>query len=123
MVSERKLLGQRGEDAACEYLERRGLKILERNWKCGYGEADIIALDGNVLVFCEVKTRKSLAAGAPEESVTYKKQQRYYKLAQVYRSRATVSHCSVRFDVVSILVGADGTSARLNYLPTAFGLD
>ena len=121
MTDKRKRLGMRGEDAACEYLARRGLKILERNWRCGYGEADIIALDKDVLVFCEVKTRRGITVGPPEESVTYKKQERYYKIARLYRDRISVRHSSLRFDVVSVQVDKNDTSARLRYMPAAFG--
>ena len=63
-------LGMRGEDVACLFLERRGLEILERNWRCKSGEADIIALDTDALVFVEVKTRSSESNGLPEEAVT-----------------------------------------------------
>ena len=122
MADKRKQLGRRGEDAACEYLARKGFKILERNWKCGYGEADIIALDKHSLVFCEVKTRRGLSAGMPEESITYKKQERYGKIASVYRSRTAVRHRALRFDVIAILVDKDETSAHLRYMPGAFGL-
>ena len=122
MADKRKSLGVRGENAACAYLDRRGLKVLERNWKCGYGEADIIALDQKTLVFCEVKTRRSTSAGRPEDSITRKKQERYYKIAQVYRSRTTARHTAVRFDVITLQVDKDDKGARLQYFPNAFGL-
>jgi len=116
----RKRLGKRGEDAACDYLARRGFEILDRNWKCGYGEADIIALDRETLVFCEVKTRQTTADVLPEESITRKKQERYGKIASVYRSRIAVRHRSLRFDVITIQVDAKEKGARLRYLPGAF---
>ena len=122
MADKRKQLGRRGEDAACEYLARRGLEILDRNWKCGYGEADIIALERSVLVFCEVKTRQTASDVLPEESITYKKQMRYGKIATVYRSRTVVRHNMVRFDVITLQVNADGKSAHLRYMPSAFSV-
>ena len=74
-------LGKRGEDVAVGFLERRGYEILERNWKCPFGEADIIARDGNDVVFIEVKTRTGVAKGLPEDAVTKEKRSRYEKIA------------------------------------------
>jgi len=65
MTADRKRLGERGEDAAVAFLERSGLTIVERNWRCSAGEVDIVALDGEVLVLCEVKTRRTAARARP----------------------------------------------------------
>lgn len=100
-------LGKRGEDAAASYLERVGMTIVDRNWRTKSGEIDIVALDGSTLVLCEVKTRKTTAAGTPEESVTPAKQRRYRRLAGAYVQQAGVSPVDVRFDVISILVIAE----------------
>lgn len=100
-------LGRAGEDAACAFLEGKGYKIIERNFRCQLGEIDLIAQDKNVLVFIEVKTRYSTQCGQPFESVNYHKQQRLIRLAQVYLkfTRGTVNVLS-RFDVVSIVIKA-----------------
>ena len=70
-------LGVRGEDLACAELERQGMQVLERNWRCGLGEIDIVAADagasGLTLVFCEVKCRSGLGFGHPLEAITYAK--------------------------------------------------
>ncbi len=97
--------GKIGEQAACEYLHSKGFKIIEQNFRCLLGEIDIVARDGGVLVFVEVKTRFSTQYGQPFESVTYHKQKRLIKLAQVYMKykHGTVAILS-RFDVVSILM-------------------
>jgi len=104
MTDQRKKLGDRGEDAAAAYLERSGLTVVERNWRCPSGEIDIVALDGETLVLCEVKTRRSSKKGTPEDAVTPAKQRRYARLAAAYVQRAGVAETVVRFDVISLLV-------------------
>lgn len=104
MTAERKRLGERGEDAAAAFLERAGMTVIERNWRCPAGEIDIVALDGTTLVLCEVKTRRTAAKGTPDDAVTPAKQRRYAKLAAAYLQQAGVEPEEVRFDVVSILV-------------------
>lgn len=99
-----KELGRRGEDAAALYLVRRGYDILERNWTCFAGEADIIARDGEALVFVEVKTRSSVEKGFPSEAVDAPKRERYEKIALAYLTEESFSDIPVRFDVVSIVV-------------------
>lgn len=99
-------LGSRGEDAACRCLESKGYEILERNWSCRWGEADIIALDKNgAIVFVEVKTRRSLNAGFPEEAVSSAKRRRYENIALEYMSNADWEDGTpVRFDAIAICV-------------------
>lgn len=101
---DRKALGQRGEDAAAAYLERAGMTVVERNWRCKSGEMDIIALDGAEVVLCEVKTRRHTSKGTPDEAVTPAKQKRYARLAAAYIQASGVPEMAIRFDVVSILV-------------------
>ncbi len=104
MTEERKRLGERGEDAAAAYMERAGFEVVERNWRCPAGEIDIVALDGETLVLCEVKTRKTISKGTPEEAITPTKQRKYRKLAAAYLQSAGLQDVQVRFDVVTILV-------------------
>ena len=104
MTDERKKLGERGEGAAAAYLERAGFEVVERNWRCPAGEIDIVALEGETLVMCEVKTRKTVSKGTPEDAVTPAKQRRYRKLASAYLQNAGLSDVAVRFDVITILV-------------------
>ena len=98
------VLGKTGEDSACLFLESKGYKIIERNFRCWLGEIDVIAQDKNVLVFVEVKTRYSSKCGQPFEAVHFYKQKRLVKLAQVYLKfkKGTVNVMS-RFDVISIV--------------------
>lgn len=99
-----KELGRRGEEAAAKYLVRRGYDILERNWICFAGEADIIAMDEDTLVFVEVKTRSNIEKGFPAEAVTEEKRARYEKIALAYLAQSDFVDVPIRFDVVSIVV-------------------
>lgn len=101
-----KELGRRGEEAAARYLVNRGYDILERNWSCLAGEADIIAKDGSVLVFVEVKTRSSVEKGFPAEAVGAAKRDKYERIALAYLTTCDYVDMPVRFDVVSIVVMA-----------------
>jgi putative endonuclease len=107
MNLDRKRLGERGEDAAAAYLERAGMTVIERNWRCSAGEVDIVALDDNAIVLVEVKTRRSVRSGTPEEAVTPAKCRRYAKLAVAYIQSAGVADVTIRFDVVTLLVIAE----------------
>jgi putative endonuclease len=104
----KKLLGARGEEAASAYLERQGIQIIERNWRCSAGEADIIARESDALVFIEVKTRTTHAAGLPEEAITKAKRARYEKIAIEYLDNHDLPSSRVRFDVISINVSGKG---------------
>lgn len=96
-------LGRRGEDAAVRFLDRRGYDILERNWTCIAGEADIIARDGETLVFIEVKTRSSTEKGLPCEAVDEAKRHRYERIAALFLQNYEVTDVIVRFDVISLV--------------------
>ena len=97
-------LGRRGEDAAARFLDRRGYDIVERNRTCAAGEADIIARDGEALVFVEVKTRSNTEKGLPSEAVDAGKRRRYERIAALFLVDYDVVDVPVRFDVVSIVV-------------------
>lgn len=97
-------LGRRGEDAAARFLYRRGYEIVERNWTCPAGEADIVARDGETVVFVEVKTRSSCEKGLPSEAVDAEKRERYERIAALFLQGFDVVDVPVRFDIVSIVV-------------------
>lgn len=118
-------VGRFGEQVARRYLRNMGWTILDTNWRCADGELDVVALDGDVLVFVEVKTRSTLAYGDPAEAVDSRKAQRIRALALrwIDERRASESDCfwrELRFDVVTVVRrdGAGGLSVR--YLPGAF---
>lgn len=91
--------GNAGETAACVYLEKKGWCILERNYTVRGGEIDIIAADGECIVFVEVKTRKSTLYGYPSEFVSERKQQRLISAALNYCG----GDCCMRFDVIEVM--------------------
>lgn len=104
-TSTRAQIGSRGEDLAADYLRGDGFAILDRNWRCRYGELDIIAADGDVLVFVEVKTRTGRAFGTPAEAVTHTKLRRLRRLAGIWLAAQDGSWPSVRIDVIEIRLG------------------
>ncbi|MGB3770829.1 MAG: YraN family protein [Rhodococcus sp. (in: high G+C Gram-positive bacteria)] len=112
-------LGRSGEDAAADYLTTAGLQIIVRNWRCRYGEVDIIAADGDTIVFVEVKTRSGRGFGTPAEAVTPVKAQRIHRLAGVWLAEQRGPWVPVRFDVVEVII-AHGEGPRLTHLSGAF---
>jgi putative endonuclease len=105
-------LGRRGEDAAADVLARSGLRVVERNFRCSAGEIDIVARKGRLLVFCEVKARRSDAWGDPSEAVHYAKRNRLRRLAAEWMRVHRPGDVDVRFDVVSVIVRAGRVEAR-----------
>jgi putative endonuclease len=99
-------LGKSGEDLACQELARRGYAIIARRFRVRRGELDIVARDGAVLVFVEVKTRAGRRFGEAAEAVTFTKQRRITRLAHEYLLRHHLSDCPCRFDVVSVHLDA-----------------
>ena len=95
-------LGKTGEDLACRELERRGYAIVARRYRCRHGELDIIARDGQTLVFVEVKTRHGRAFGPAAEAVGFVKRRRMARLAMDYVLRHHLTNQPCRFDVVAI---------------------
>ena len=98
-----------GEDKACEYLQKLGFKILERNYRKTYGEIDIIAIDQDVLAFIEVKTRTSALFGSPLESITPWKITSLIKTAQYYKMTHRNLPESLRIDAVSVTLNGNST--------------
>lgn len=101
-------LGRLGERLAAEKLSDAGYQILERNFRCRYGEIDIIARDGEDLVFVEVKTRRGNAYGLPEEAVTWRKQRTIIQVAEYYLALYEYVACSWRIDVVAVQLSTTG---------------
>ena len=99
----RQRLGLEGEDAAARALEKAGLRIVERRFRCRLGEIDLVARDRDVLVFVEVKSRRGIGFGRPAESVTTTKRRRIARVAQCFLSRRGMTDVPCRFDVVEVL--------------------
>jgi len=96
-------IGNEGEKVALIYLESKGLKIIETNYRCKIGEIDIIARDYNTVVFIEVKYRKDIKMGRPYESVNYFKQNKIIKSAVWYAMEKNIYEMPMRFDVLEII--------------------
>jgi putative endonuclease len=102
MTQARIALGKTGEDLACRELERRGYAIITRRYRSRGGEIDIVARDGDTIVFVEVKARENRAFGDAAEAVTGLKQRKIVQLAVEYLMRHHLANRPCRFDVVSI---------------------
>lgn len=114
--------GQRGERIAARYLERRGYRILERNYRSRFGEIDLIAQKGELLVFCEVKTRKDDHFSAAREAVDRHKQHRIILTASQFLAAQGAEPIS-RFDVIEVYLGEGFlTKPRINHIESAFTL-
>ena len=108
-------LGRRGEDEAVQYLERRGLVVLSRNWRCRDGELDVVAVEDDRLVVCEVKTRSGTRFGEPAEAVTPRKAARIRRVTQAWLAAHHVPWCAIRFDVVAVLMEPDRPTTLQHY--------
>ena len=102
------VLGRSGEQAAADYLEAEGVRILERNWRCADGEIDIVAVDRHTFVVCEVKTRSGTRYGTPLESVSRVKRNRLRRLAVRWLTAHGVHFDQVRIDMVGVTRDASG---------------
>jgi len=104
----KKQIGIRGEDLACAELQRQGMQILERNWRCRLGEIDIVAaesaVDGLTLVFCEVKCRSGLGFGHPLEAITYAKMRRLRQLEAVWMREHRMKASAIRLDAIGVVL-------------------
>ena len=112
-------LGDYGERLATRYLTDQGMHVLDRNWRCGRGELDIVAVEGDDLVVCEVKTRTTTAFGAPFEAVGWQKLRRLRRLAGLWIEQRSglvewppgvLPTNAVRIDVVSVLRPVEGVA-------------
>ena len=108
MRESKKQIGVRGEDLACAELERQGLQVLERNWRCRLGEIDIVAAEaganGLTMVFCEVKCRSGLGFGHPLEAITFTKRRTLRQLAAVWMRQHRVKASAIRLDAVGVVL-------------------
>lgn len=110
--------GKTGEDLAAAFLESKGLLILHRNWRFRRAEVDIVAMDGEVLVLAEVKTRRTDRFGRPEEFVSAKKQRFLAEAASCYMEEFDYNW-ELRFDVVAIILRSE-TDYDIEHFPDAF---
>jgi putative endonuclease len=115
-----RFLGNRGERAAARYLRRLGYRIIARQYASPFGEIDLVCLDGETLVFVEVKTRRSLAAGHPSEAVTAEKRRQLTRAALAYLKRHNRLEAPARFDVVAVVWPEDRSQPQIEHYKNAF---
>jgi putative endonuclease len=121
VILTRKQLGAAGEQHAEAFLKKQGYTILARNWRCRSGEIDIIALEGELVVFVEVRTRTSSARfGTPEESIDARKQHQVIATSQVYLHQNQLHDHQVRFDTISVYADQHGALKHLDHIRCAF---
>ncbi len=118
MTLQRQVLGIQGEDLAVAELERHGYAILARRYRTRHGEIDIVARDGDTIVFVEVKAKESAEFGTGAEAVTARKQRRVISMAVDYLARNRLTSRPCRFDVVAI--DGVGENAVITHYPGAF---
>lgn len=117
-MAEHNRTGAEGEQAACRHLEQLGFEVIERNWRHGRLELDIVARHDRFLVFVEVKTRSSSQHGEPEEAVKKGKRAKLIKAANAYM-QATGTDLAARFDIVSVILHPSG-KPYVHHIPDAF---
>ena len=111
--------GKRGEDLACDLLVKKGYQLVQRNYTYGKGEIDIIAKDGEILVFVEVKSRYNLEYGPPELGITKNKQRQVRRIAEAYLHEKEIIDTDCRVDVVAILFRGK-EPPKINHIINAF---
>ncbi len=118
---EKKDTGRKGEEAVCNFLMEKGHTILERNWRTGHLEVDIISYDKSGIHFVEVKTRRPPLEAEPEESVNMTKRRRIIAAATRYMAMqkdAELSDCECLFDIAAVVIG--GERITITYYPEAY---
>ena len=115
----RRALGDAGEDLVARWYVEAGYRLLDRNWRCREGELDVVVGRGNVLVFCEVKTRRDGRFGTPAEAVARDKIRRLRRLAGRWLTAHDVRPQQVRYDVVAVTAPPRG-AAQIEHLRAAF---
>jgi len=120
LTRERLELGRLGEELALKRVKRLGYKKIIRNYRCALGEVDLIAYDGDTLVFIEIKTRRGKSVGYAKEAVDARKKRQLSKVALAYMKSNDCCEAKARFDVVA--VGLEGGKTRIEVIKNAFEL-
>lgn len=115
-------LGREGEEAAARHLEKKGLVLLDRNWRQGRLELDLVCREGDTLVFVEVKSRRHDALARPDEALTPRKRRTLVRAARAWLAAREAWSRPCRFDVVTVLAD-DSVILHLEHIPHAFDLD
>lgn len=121
MTKNRQKLGHTAEAFAADYLKRKGYSILAQNYRCRYGEIDIVALDKRTLVFVEVRAKVTTDFGLPQESIGYRKQKKLREVARYYLATEREKGSICRFDVVAVQYNVGSQKVeKLEHIENAF---
>lgn len=116
----RRLFGDRGENAAAKFLKRKGYRVLARQFSTRWGELDLICLDGDCIVFAEVKTRRSDSTTRPGEAVDQRKQRHLTKAAMFWLKQNQLLEHKARFDIVAVVWPDDSKQPQIEHFENAF---
>jgi putative endonuclease len=120
-TTNRRASGSAAEEAAADYLRGLNLLMIARNWRCRTGEIDLIVRSGDTLVFVEVRSRTAPSRyGTAVEAVTPRKCRQVRSTAEVYLRMTGLTGSPVRFDVIAVTFGVDGSVSELKHIPGAF---
>ncbi len=120
MGRHRRSLGEKGERVAKESLIHQGYRVLVENYSCPLGEIDLVALDGETLVFVEVRTKTGGDFGPPQASVRIHKQRQIAKVAEFYMAEKGIREIDCRFDVVAVNLSPEGRLLNVEIIKDAF---
>ncbi len=120
MTQRRINIGKHGEALAQNYLQEQHYTIVQKNFRCKFGEIDIIAKEGHVVVFVEVRTKTSTAYGPAYNSVTYSKQKQIKRVALYYISKHNLVKTQFRFDVIGIFLDPHTDCSHIDHIQNAF---
>ncbi|MBI5789482.1 MAG: YraN family protein [Candidatus Schekmanbacteria bacterium] len=112
--------GKLGETFALAWLKNNGYQVLQTNYHCRWGEIDLIAQSGSVLVFVEVKTRCGNGFGTPQAAVTISKQKKMSQTALTYLNEHQITNQDCRFDVIAVLLSNNGSLRKIELISDAF---
>jgi putative endonuclease len=122
-MSQRSAIGRRAEDLAVSYLEARGFRVLDRNWRRREAELDLVADHGGVCVFVEVRSRTGTERGHPLETITAHKRGQIVRAARLYLHEAAPAASAYRFDVVGVIFRPGGQPPECVHVEDAFRLE
>ncbi len=119
MIYNKKFIGQKGEELACEYLLHNGYVVLDKNVRIGRGEIDVVCIKDSLTIFVEVKARTSRKYGIPEEAITYRKALKLAELANKYLQIHQLSNIRYRIDVVVVEMKNTYQKANIRHIKNA----
>jgi len=120
LTRERISLGRAGEETAAVFLKEKGMRIIQRNFRCPLGEIDIVAYDRPFLVFVEVRTVAGRRYGSAQESINKNKKYKLKQVAKYYILAEKVGNIPMRFDVVAVNISPGGGTTAIDHIINAF---